>query len=68
MFTSRDQNHMNSDDGPQLALQKNTASCVADADILFYHCGFYLSSFFFPRLFSTVGDCMSTIHLHMMWP
>jgi len=28
---------------------------------------FYLLSFF-PRLFSAVGDCMSTILQHMMWP
>jgi len=26
------------------------------------------SSFFFPRLFSAVGDWMSTILPHMMWP
>jgi len=29
---------------------------------------FYLSSFFFPRLISAVGDWMSTILLHMVWP
>jgi len=32
---------------------------------------FLLSSFFlsfFPRLISAVGDLMSTIHPHMVWP
>ena len=37
--------------------------CVADADIIFLPCGFYLS-FFFPRLISAVGDWMSTILPH----
>ena len=37
------------------------------------HCIFVLwfllsSSFFFPRLISAVGDWMSTILLHMVWP
>ena len=41
--------------------------CVADADIIFLPCGFYIS-FFFPRLISAVADCMSTILWHMMWP
>jgi len=38
--------------------------------IIFCTRGYYvlLSSFFFPRLFSTVGDWMSTIIPHMMWP
>jgi len=40
--------------------------CVADADIIFCSCGFYLLSFFFPRLFSVVRDWMSTILPHMM--
>jgi len=32
-------------------------------------CGFFLSSFFFfPRLISAVGDWMSTILPHMVWP
>jgi len=39
--------------------------CVADANILFYRCGYYLFSFF-PRLFSLVADWMSTILPHMM--
>jgi len=32
-----------------------------------FPCGFCLSSFF-PRLISAVGDWMSSILLHMMWP
>jgi len=38
--------------------------------IIFLPCDFYISSsfFFIPRLFSAVGDWMSTILLHMMWP
>ena len=36
--------------------------CIADADIIFCSGGFYLfSSSFFPHLFSSVGDLMSTI-------
>jgi len=35
--------------------------------IIFLPCGFYLSSFF-PRLISAVGDWMSTILPHMVWP
>jgi len=41
--------------------------------IIFCSCGFYLSffllflSFFFPRLISAVGDCMSATIPHMMW-
>ena len=31
-------------------------------------CGVYLSFFFFCYLFSAVGDWMSTILLHMVWP
>jgi len=42
--------------------------CVADVDIIFLPCGFYLSSSFFPRLISAVADWMSTILPHMMWP
>ena len=47
--------------------------CVADADILFLPCGFFLSSIFFylffiPRLISAAADWMSTILLHMVWP
>ena len=34
---------------------------LADADIIFLHCGFYLLLSFFPRLISVVGDWMSTI-------
>ena len=50
---------------------------VADADA-YSRCGhyiflpyvvyfFFLSSFFFPRLISAVGDWMSTILPHMVW-
>jgi len=39
--------------------------CVADADIIFLPCDFY---FFLPRLISAVGDWMSTILPHMVWP
>jgi len=35
--------------------------CVADADIIFFNCGFFFLSFFIPRLFSAVADWMSTI-------
>jgi len=35
--------------------------------IIFLPCDFYLS-FFFPRLISAVGDWMSTILPHMVWP
>ena len=39
------------------------------ADIIFLPCGFFLSSiFFFRRLISAVGDWMSTILPHMVWP
>ena len=46
------------------------AALLADADIVFYPGGFYLSSpfFFFPRLISVVAYWMSTILRHMMWP
>ena len=40
--------------------------CVADADIIFLPCGFYLSSFFLAISFIT--DWMSTILPHMVWP
>jgi len=37
--------------------------------IIFLPCGFCLSSLYlFPRLISAVGDWMSTIHPHMVWP
>ena len=46
--------------------------CVADADIIFLPCGFFLSSifylFFIPRLISAAADWMSTILPHMVWP
>ena len=43
--------------------------CVADADIILSSCGFfYPLSSFFPRLISAVGDWMSTILPHMVWP
>jgi len=35
--------------------------------IIFSCCGFYLLSFF-PHLISAVGDWMSTILPHMVWP
>jgi len=35
--------------------------------IIFLPCDFYLL-FFFPRLISEVGDWMSTILPHMVWP
>jgi len=35
---------------------------------IFLPCGFDLSFFFFPRLISAVGDWMSTILPHMVWP
>ena len=36
--------------------------------IIFLPCDFYLSSSFFPRLISAVGDWMHTILPHMVWP
>ena len=40
--------------------------CVADADIIFLCCGFFLLlSFFFPLLISAVPDWMSTIFPHI---
>jgi len=40
--------------------------------IIFLPCGFFyfllLSSIFFPRLISAVGDWMPTILPHMVWP
>jgi len=42
--------------------------CVADADIIFLPCGFFLSIFFIPRLISAAADWMSTILPHMVWP
>jgi len=41
--------------------------CVADVDIIFLPCDFYLS-IFFPRLILAVADWMSIILRHMMWP
>jgi len=38
--------------------------CVADADIIFLRCGFFL---FIPRLISAIADWMSTILPHMVW-
>ena len=38
------------------------------ADHYILPCGFYLLSFFFPRLISAVGDWMSTVLPHMVWP
>jgi len=38
--------------------------CVADADIISLHCGFFFL-YFFPRLISVVADWMSTILWHM---
>ena len=36
--------------------------------IIFHSCGFFLSSSFFPRLFSAVADSMPNILPHMMRP
>jgi len=38
--------------------------------IMFYSCGFFFFfvSSFFPHLFSAVGDWMSTMLPHMVWP
>jgi len=43
---------------------------VIGQTIIFLPCSFFLllSSSFFPRLISAVGDWMSTILLHMAWP
>ena len=42
---------------------------MADADIVFLLCGFFLSLFFFfPRLISAAADWMSTILRHVVWP
>jgi len=41
--------------------------CVADADIIFLPCDFYLLLSFFPRLLSAVGDWMSTILPFHTW-
>ena len=40
--------------------------CIADMDIIFLPCDFYLLSFFIPRLISAVADWMPTILQHMM--
>jgi len=40
---------------------------VIGQTIIFLPCGFSLSSFFFPRLMSAVGNWMSTILTHMVW-
>ena len=41
--------------------------CIADADIMFYRCGFFFLLLFFSCVFSAVTDWMSTILPHMMW-
>jgi len=44
---------------------------VTGQTIIFLLCDFYLLSLglsFFPRLISAVGDWMSTLLPHMMWP
>jgi len=42
---------------------------VIGQTIIFLPCGFcLLSSFLFPRLISAVGDWMSAILPHMVWP
>jgi len=43
---------------------------VIGQTIIFLPCGYYLSFylFLFPRLISAVGDWMSTILPHMVWP
>ena len=54
--------------GPvSLCLDSLWPPCVADVDIIFLPCGFFLS-IFFPRLISAAADWMSTILLHMVWP
>jgi len=40
--------------------------CVADADMIFLPCGFFL--LFIPRLISAVGAWMFTILPHILWP
>jgi len=42
--------------------------CIADADIIFLPCSFFLSTILFPRLFSAVADWMSTVLPHVVWP
>jgi len=42
--------------------------CVIGQTIIFLPCGLYLLLFFFPRLMSAVGDWMSAILPHMVWP
>ena len=42
--------------------------CVADADIIFLPCSFYLLSSFLFLLISAAADWMSTILPHMVWP
>jgi len=42
--------------------------CVADADIIFLPCYFFLSSFFISDLISAAADWMSNILPHMAWP
>jgi len=44
------------------------ATCVADADIIFLPCDFFLSIFFIHRLISAASDWMPTILPHMLWP
>jgi len=47
------------------------AALIIGQAIIFLSCGFYLSFFFFfflPCLISAVGDWMSTILPHMVWP
>ena len=48
----------------------NVRIIIIGQTIIFLPCGFYLlsSSFFFPRLISAVGDWMSTILPHVVWP
>ena len=41
---------------------------VIGQTIILLPCDFFLSIFFFPCLISAVGDWMSTILLHMVWP
>jgi len=36
--------------------------------IIFLPCGFFFLSSFFPRLISAVGDWMSAVLPHMVWP
>jgi len=42
--------------------------CAIEQAIIFLPCGFFFLLSFFARLISVVGDWMSTILPHMVWP